>query len=164
MRNFEFIQLCIMAGFNLYDEEECIRTYLDNTHFCDQELINNNQNNDNLREEEYSDLIRFDDIDQNTSEILNIQFVNGHSYAKKNPFYGNNHTIKTKKEKEKNEKKIYSLIKYYFKNPLSLKELSRNKIRSELIRIDFKIKLKIEKTLDVPDQLKRYLLFSEFNL
>ena len=61
-------------------------------------------------------------------------------------------------------RKIYKLIKFYHTNPLSLKELARIQIRRTLLAVDFKIKVKIERHLDLPAHLKDYLLLKEFNL
>lgn len=142
----------------MYDEEEWIREYLTNTHLDTDYTLGSDQAQ--AEENELRNLIRFDDIDQNTSQILNIQYVDGHSYVVRNPFYGSdNHVI----DKLKNEKNIYSLIKYHFRNPLSLRDLARIKIRNFLLKIDSKIKFRIER-LWLPQQLKKYLLFEEFNL
>ena len=58
-------------------------------------------------------------------------------------------------------RKIYSLLKYSFTNPLSLQELSRIAIRKHLLSLDYKIKTRIE-SLFYPNRLKNYLLFNEF--
>ncbi len=60
-------------------------------------------------------------------------------------------------------KKIYSLIRYNYFNPLSLKQLARIQIRKSLISIDYKIKTKILR-FDLPNSLKSYLLLEEYNL
>lgn len=80
-------------------------------------------------------------------------------------------TKRKKKEKkdstEQNElhlaRNIYSFFKYHYTNPLSLQELSRIQIRKSMLKIDYKIKDKIENHLVLPKRLKRFLLLNEFN-
>ena len=80
-------------------------------------------------------------------------------------------TKRKKKEKKSSHEKnelygawnIYSLFKYNYTNPLSLQELSRIQIRKSMLKIDYKIKDKIENHLVLPKRLKRFLLFNEFN-
>lgn len=63
----------------------------------------------------------------------------------------------------KNSKNIHSLIKHYYTNPLNLQELSRIQIRNILLKFDSKIKHKIQTRLPLPNKLKDFLLFKEFN-
>jgi hypothetical protein len=58
---------------------------------------------------------------------------------------------------------IHSVIKYYYRNPLSLKEIARIKIRQHLLKIDFKLKFKIVNQINLPKCLKNYLLLTEYN-
>lgn len=66
MKNIEFMQLCLMAGFNIF-KEDWINEYLLN---FNAETIKNHKDKEIRSENNY--LIRFDDIDQNTPEILNM--------------------------------------------------------------------------------------------
>jgi hypothetical protein len=61
------------------------------------------------------------------------------------------------------QQSAYDLLKHYYTNPLSLKELCRIHIRNKLLEIDFKLKDKIQTQLPLPIRIKNYLLFKEFN-
>ncbi len=151
MKDIEFMQLCLMAGFNIF-KEDWINEYLLN---FNAETIKNHKDKEIRSENNY--LIRFDDIDQNTPEILNIQYVNGHTYVVKNPYYGSDDDNETKeKNKFKLQLDIHKLISYHYKNPLNLKELARIKIRDS---IKSNLKYNIQNNLDLPNILKDYLIF-----
>jgi len=149
MKNIEFMQLCLMAGFNIFRENWIIE-YLIN---FNEETLKNNPKEKELKKLENDYLIRFDDIDQNTPEILNIQYINGHTYVVKNPYHGSDEI--NKKNKYELELDIHSLISYHFKNPLNLKQLARIKIRN---CIKSKLKYNIENNLNLPIKLKNYLM------
>ena len=58
------------------------------------------------------------------------------------------------------QQSAYDLLKHYYTNPLSLKELCRIHIRNKLLEIDFKLKDKIQTQLPLPIRIKNYLLFN----
>ena len=175
IRNYEFMQMCIMAGFNLYKNEPWIKSFLNNPNLAGtpnyfinrrsnsqiSELVNsenddfNNRNSDS-DSEKYTIMIK---TDKEIAEMLSLDEYFLERYHSKNQ--------KLKEDKQKSlelTKRIYTLIRHHYTNPLSLQELARIQIRKSLLSIDNKIKTKIENGLDVPKRLKGYLLFEEFNL
>lgn len=174
MRNFEFMRLCIMAGFNLNENEPWIRAYLSNPNFTDytEYFVRRREDSSIVLDSDGNESDDFIDTDTSynetvqiekdyTESLRNIRFLDT-NMRRGNVWKQNlNGEIRNT---EKNAKKIYSLLKYHYKNPLSLLELARIKIRNELLKVDYKMKLKIERELILPKRLKDYLLFKEFNL
>jgi hypothetical protein len=156
-----------MAGFNL-KEESWINNYIENPDFIeytdfyvrkatsptspsssDDDSISNNSEVTELQTK----------TDQEIADILNLD-----EYFFER-FHLKNRNKKLNKEKCTDvAKKIYQFIKYYNSNPLSLKELARIQVRKQMLEIDYKMKNKVEKGLEIPARLKDYLLFKEFNL
>jgi hypothetical protein len=165
-KNIEFMKLCVMSGFNL-KEEGWISSYIENPDFIEytdfyvkKTITPDRNSNDNAHqsneESEIIDLMT--KTDQEIAELLNMDeyfFERFHSNNKK----------KINREKCTDvAMNIYKLIKYYSTNPLSLQELARIQVRKSLLKVDFKMKYKIENDLPLPSRLKDYLLFKEFNL
>lgn len=174
MRNYEFMKMCILAGFNLYQNEPWILSYLNNpslagtpNYFVSRRSTsqslnepnseNNTTNNSNSDDSRYTIRAK---TDQEIAEMLNLDeylFERFHSRT----------NLKHKEDKLKNielTKKIYALIRHHYTNPLSLKELARIQIRNSLVSVNFNMRNTIYNKFDIPTQLKDYLMFTEFNL
>lgn len=170
MRNYDFILMCILNGFNLYKNEPWILSYLNNPSLAGTPSYFVNRRSNSHLNELNSDVNSNSDnsnrltirakSDHEIAEMLNLdEYLFERFHSKSN--------LKLKEDKEKNilvSKKIYALIRHYYTNPLSLKQLARIQIRKSLVGVDFKMKYKINKHLDIPAHLKDYLMFTEFNL
>ena len=173
------MRLCIMAGFSLNENEPWIRAYLSNPNFTDyteyfvrrredSSIVldsDGNESEDDMDSAEKTFSEELNQIDKEWSvnnEFRNLRFLDTQTNARRNPWRPNlsNKTINI----EKNAKKIYSLLKYHYRNPLSLQQLARIQVRNSLLKTDYKIKFKIEKDLNLPKRLQNYLMFKEFNL
>lgn len=162
--------MLIMAGFNLHNES-WISHYLENPDFTeytdfhikkatgrnstrqtgqnDQENIEQTNQLNSKSDQELNDILDKDQyfferfqIKMKKGRHSNIESVNSHQLLLRN---------------------IHSVIKYYYRNPLSLKEIARIKIRQHLLKLDYKLKFKIDSQVNLPKCLKSYLLLSEYN-
>lgn len=173
MKNFDFMHLCIMAGFNLYENESWIRSYIGNPNFidytdyfvrrrADNSIVLDSDGNESDDNSDKCNLLA--QVEKEKAELRNLKFLETHTNARRNAYRHNYEEDNKAQNTEKNAKKIYSLLKHHYTNPLSLQQLSRIKIRNTLLNIDYKMKLKIENSLVLPKRLKEYLMFKEFNL
>jgi hypothetical protein len=179
MKNFEFMRLCIMAGFSLKENEPWIRAYLSNPNFTDyteyfvrrredSSIVldsDGNESEDNLDLADRThdeDIVQFDKESSVNNEFRNLRFLDTQTNVRRNAWQSG--LSGKMQNSEKNAKKIYSLLKFHYRNPLSLQELARIQIRNSLLKNDYKIKSKIEKELVLPKRLQDYLMFKEFNL
>ena len=157
------MQLCILTGFCLYDEP-WISQYLDNPDFItytEQRVIRRYKDSNPPSEEENSDT-EVDDLSNRTDQEIN-ELLNLDEYFF-DRFHLSRHKTKDKRKEDELAIRIYTVIKYYYTNPLTLKELARIQIRNCLLKSDFKMKIKIERNLILPKRIREYLLFKEFNL
>lgn len=160
-KNFEFMQMCILNGFKLYNEP-WIESYILNPDFIEytdyyvkratsQEMSSSDENSD----AEAIQLIA--KSDQEINDLINLD-----EYYNERFHFNNAHKKIDKTKKADLAKKIYNLVKCAYTNPLSLKELSRIQLRQSLLDVDYKMKFKIENDLPLPKSLKEYLMFKEF--
>ena len=161
-KNLDFMQLCILAGFNLKNEP-WVDAYIVNPDFIEytdyyikratsQDMSEDNNNNS---DSEVAQLIQ--KSDQEISDMLNLDEYYFERY------HSNSQHKKMNKTKSADlAKKIYNLVKYHYTNPLSLKELARIQVRKSLLEVDHKMKFKVENDLPLPKCMKDYLLFKEF--
>jgi len=156
------MQMCILAGFNLYNEP-WIDAYIVNPDFIEytdyyvkratsQEV---NSGGEESSDSEGTHLIT--KSDQEINDLLNLD-----EYYNERFRFNNQHKKIDKTKTNDLAKKIYNLVKYAYTNPLSLKELSRIQLRKSLLDVDYKMKFKIEHDLPLPKSLKDYLMFKEF--
>jgi hypothetical protein len=173
------MRLCIMAGLKL-SEEPWIRGYLNNPNFidytdyfvrrrADNTLIldsDGQESDDESSDTNSSSCDLMSQVERDQIEYRNLKFLETHTNARRNNAW--RHTLNgddnERVDTEKNAKKIYALIKFHYTNPLSLQELARIQVRNAILKIDFKIKIKIENKLTLPKRLKEYLMLKEFNL
>lgn len=158
--------MCVMAGFSLYDEQ-WISEYLENPDFIEYtdyyvkratSHVNSERSSEsNSDSEAANDLMRKND--QEINDLLNLD-----EYYFERFHLNNSKKNLDKKRQAEVAKKIYYFIQYYYTNPLSLKELARIQIRNNLLKVDFKMKIKVENDLPLPKRLKSYILLEEFNL
>lgn len=112
----------------------------------------------NKTDQEISDLLNMDEY---YFERFHLSKTSRQNRASKSNYYSNDTTAKRNAEVAR---KIYSFIKHYYTNPLSLKELARIQVRKNLLDVDYRMKYKIEEDLKLPRRIKEYLLLNEFNL
>jgi hypothetical protein len=176
MKNLEFMQLCVKSGFDMYNEN-WISEYLENPDFIEYtDYYVKKSRSPTASDDESSlspeatsspSLASIDEseanlimlkTDQELNELLNMdEYFFERFHSKK---------FKLKSDNKANTdvaRRIYSFIRHSYTNPLSLKEISRIKIRRHLLTIDYKMKFKIQ-LLPLPNRLKDYLLMNEFNL
>lgn len=182
-KNLELMEMCIMAGFNLY-EETWIQKYLENPAFVEytdyyvRQRVNNNHIDENNNDVELNETADDEAIveeaadvvydlaartDQELNDMLNLDeyfFERFHASQRKR-----RDAALEKKKKAEMAQKIYALVKNYYSNPLSLKELARINIRKHMLSVDHQMKVKIESPATcLPRCLKDYLLMKEFSL
>ena len=160
------MNMCIMSGFKLKDET-WVNEYLENPDFIEYtdyyvKRASSNQTSDsessqNTSDSETNNLMR--KTDQEINDLLNLD-----EYYFERFHLNNSKKNLDKKKQAEVAKNIYTFIKYHNTNPLTLKELARIQIRTNLLKQDFKMKFKIENNLSLPKSLKKYLLLEEFNL
>jgi nucleotidyltransferase/DNA polymerase involved in DNA repair len=133
-------------------------------------LFRNDQTRLNVQNETIDD----DDGDEN-EEINSIMRKTDEEIAELlsvDEFFLEKYHSKTRKQKTKQISKkkdieqsvnIYNLIRHHYTNPLSLQEIARIQIRKTMLKIDYKIKNKIENKLHLPNRIKNFLLYKEFN-
>lgn len=194
MKNLELMTMCILAGFNMYNEP-WINTYLDNPDFIEytdyyvkmattrQGASSPTTSSDN---EEDSDAVSEGDddnsavvaqllmskTDQELADLLNMdEYYFERFHITRNRGRGLSSypsaAVTAADSKRKNAelaRRIYTSIKYFYTNPLSLKELARIQIRKSLLAVDYRMKYRIEEDLHLPKRLKDYLLLKEFIL
>ena len=172
MKNYEFMHLCIMAGFNLYENEPWIRNYLMNPNFidytdyfvrrrADNSIALDSDGNESDDSSDTCDIAA--QVEKDKTEMENLKFLETHTNARRNAWrhrYEDDKIVDT----EKNAKKIYALLKYHYTNPLSLQQLARIQIRNSLLNVDYKMKFNIQNSILLPKRLKEYILFKDFNL
>ncbi len=134
------------------------------------QLFRNDQTRLNVQHETIDD----DDGDEN-EEINSIMRKTDEEIAELlsvDEFFLEKYHSKTRKQKTKQISKkkdieqsvsIYNLIRHHYTNPLSLQEIARIQIRKTMLKIDYKIKNKIENKLHLPNRIKNFLLYKEFN-
>ena len=176
MKNIEIMELCILSGFSLNKMIPWVEEYLEypnieeerNSH--NYRLINmyrnNHMENDSDTEVVESGEDDLDDInslmrksDEEIAEMLAIDefFLEKlHHKQQKQKL-----KVNSKKKEIELARNIYSMIKHYYMNPLSLQELARIQIRKSLIKVDYTIKNKIENKMYLPNRIKNYLLFKD---
>ena len=161
------MQLCIMAGFDLYDEP-WIGEYIENPDFIeytDYYVKRATRANPDLASENSSD-----NSDTEITELIIKSNQEISDLLDLDEYFFERFHVKSQKRRSDQKRnaevarKIYALVKYYYTNPKSLKELSRIKIRQQLLKQDYKMKFKVEKDLPLPKSLKEYLLLREFNI
>lgn len=179
MKNIQFMELCIMSGFKLNKMVPWIEEYLEYPDIEDEKshgtkyhltnLFRNRATEIDVDEENNNELDdEFEELDslmrKTDDEIAELLMIDEFFLEK---YHSKQRKLKQKENTKKKElelaKNIYLLTKHYFTNPLSLQELARIQIRKTMLKIDFKIKDKIETKLPLPPRLKNYLLFKEFN-
>lgn len=166
-KNLEFMQLCIMAGFNLCKMEPWIKEYLENPDFIDyadyyvKRATNTLKNRVESRQDESLDET---ELQKKTDQEINEMIYLDEYFAKR--FQSGRRGGKNQyKNSAEQAKYIYAFIKHTSSNPLTLKELSRISVRDTMLKNkDFKMKFKIDQGLHIPQRLKDYLLFKEFDL
>ena len=159
-----------MAGFRLYDEP-WIGEYIENPDFIeytDYYVKRATRTNSDLATDSSDEASTNSDSEitelmtksnQEISDLLDLDEY----------FFERFHLSNQKKRSDKKRnaelaRKIYTLVKYHYTNPMSLKELSRIKIRQHLLKQDYKMKFKVQNDLPLPKRLKEYLLLEEFNI
>jgi len=157
-KNLEFMHLCILAGFSLYKMEPWIKEYLKNPDFIDYtDYYVKRATNNSLSNDLVSDELR-NKTDQEISELIYLdEYFSERFHSRRRE---NRDAVRSSEV----AKTIYAFIKQAYTNPLSLKELCRIRVRDSMVRQDFKMKFRIENELHIPQRLKEYLLFKEFNL
>jgi ankyrin repeat protein len=172
-KNLEFMEMCVMAGFSLYDES-WIEMFIDNPEFIAytdyyirkaSSTDSTDENNNHLNEEQQQENRELVDQDQNAMRLGDMLDMDQYFFER---FHLNSSAKKRNQlieEKQRRElaKRIYNFVSYNYKNPLSLKQLSRIAIRNHMLSIDYKMSQKIMQ-LSLPRCLKDYLLMKEFNL
>jgi len=163
--------MLIMAGFNLHNES-WISHYLNNPDFTEYndfhikkaiernstfQTIHNDQENANTEQE---NLINTK-TDQELNDILDKDEYFFERYHVKSKIRRNSN-IESVNSYQLILRNIHSVIKYYYRNPLSLKEIARIKIRHEMLKSGYKLKLRINSQVNLPKCLKSYLLLSEY--
>lgn len=193
-KNLEFMSMCVMAGFNLYNEP-WINTYLDNPDFIEYtdyyvKLVANRRvihdtdepspsssssssppSRDELNSSSDSSngelTALMNKTDQEINDLLNMDeyYFERFHLTKSRRRTGTVAAVEsTKKRNAERAKNIYTFIRHFYTNPLSLKELARIQIRKSLLAVDFRMKHKIEEELRLPRRLKDYLLLKEFDI
>jgi hypothetical protein len=163
--------MCILAGIDLNSIQPWINSYLNNPN--EKETIHTQINRYVIRrannpvgrseDEIIGNLIENDDryVILEQSDDYNSGFTTlDDYYFEKNKHNNSNNNNDTNINSFQN---IYNLIKHHYTNPLSLQELARIQIRNTMLKIDYKIKNKIENKLNLPKRLVDYLLLKEFN-
>ena len=163
--------MCILAGIDLNSIQPWINSYLNNPN--EKETIHtqinryvirraNNPVDRNNTDEIIGNLIENDDryVILEQLDDYNSGFLTLDEYY----FEKNKHNNSNNNDNNINSfQNIYNLIKHHYTNPLSLQELARIQIRNTMLKIDYKIKNKIENKLNLPKRLVDYLLLKEFN-
>jgi hypothetical protein len=174
------MQLCVKSGFDMYNEN-WISEYLENPDFIEytdyyvkkatsstaSDAESLDESSPSPRAASSSSSVSIDEneanlimlkSDQELNELLNMdEYFFERFHSKK---------FRLKSDNKSNTdiaRRIYTFIRHSYTNPLSLKEISRIKIRKHLLTIDYKMKFKIQ-SLPLPNRLKDYLLMKEFNL
>lgn len=163
-KNLEFMQICIMAGFNLRKMEPWITEYLENPDFIDYpdfyvKRATNSLNNSSTRWDGSNGTERTE------QELNDMIYLDEYLY---NRYHACSNKRKSSDDHKRNSldqaKSIYSFIKHTSSNPLSLMELGRIAVRQTMVSSASNLKESVERGLHIPRRLKEYLLFKEFNL
>lgn len=160
------MQMCVMAGFKLH-QESWIGSYLDNPDFIEYTDYYVKKASSYTNETSENSSGSSSDVEANfmtktDTEINDLLNLDEYYFER---FHSRNKKLKDdKKNAAELARKIFSYIKHYYTNPLSLKEIARIQIRKNLLEVDYKMKFKIENDLPLPNRLKDYLLMKEFNL
>ncbi|CAF0957382.1 unnamed protein product [Brachionus calyciflorus] len=167
-KNLEFMYMCVMAGFCLYDEP-WINEYLQNPDFIQytdyyvRRALSSSSSSNSDFETSSDDSLSETDLsrktDQEINDLLNLDEYYFERFHRKKTSNDTN-----QKKQAELAKSIFKFIGYYHSNSLSLKELSRIAVRRQLLRKDSKLKYSVENELFLPKRLKSYLLMEEFNL
>ena len=167
-KNLDFMEICVMAGFRLRDEA-WINEYLGNPDFIEYTDYYVRKANETEASEETAALAEnaAESIESRSDQQINDMLNADEYYFERFHLSGNKKRDPDSERKRSAElaKKIYTFIKYHYKNPLTLKEIARIKIRQHLLAIDHRLKPKVERQLSsLPNQLKDFLLMKEFHL
>lgn len=172
MKNIEFMELCLLSGFSMNKMVPWIEEYLEYPNIENEQnsnnyrlvnLFRNNRNEDPEEENEPDDLEEINSLMRMTDEEISEMLAIDEFFLEK--LHSKQRKIKQKENSKKKEfelaRNIYMMVKHFYTHPLSLQELARIQIRRSLIKVDYKVKEKIEHKLPLPNRLKNYLLFKD---
>jgi len=119
-KNLEFMNLCVLAGFNLYKNEPWIKEYLKNPDFIDYTDYYVKRATDNSLA---NDLVNSELRNKTDQEISELIYLDEYLSDR---FYASAKKKETKESMRSSEvsKAIYTFIKRAYTNPLSLKEVT----------------------------------------